>query len=345
MDEERIRKFRKKKDAKFARTARETALFLVLPVLLPAAIFCGIALAGYQNFSANFFVPILGSFAIYLSTVFSLLFIIRQIKSSAKGTLQTIRLEGQKIGSIVDDKLSTTVNSLAGLLQVIEALADAYEDAVATFDSEPKALSNMIAIIRKRPDLFSDTVPEVAIHYFGAATITPTEDQIKDSDALEDYRMSPVERFRDVNNELHDCNVGIHRYLRFFDLPGFERRTTEVRALYIDWLENQIKLIKGNDRYYLVNARRAPRFLAIRNFVITHNSYIGILGKGDSGFQVNGEAFAEQQLAAALDYIRSSRKSWPTIYSQSGGLEDLEVYLKDLKECHEEALKDEQEDQ
>lgn len=224
-----------------------------------------------------------------------------------------------KVNQRVSALLSSQIFPLHGRGQIVEEIAAALERSAERSKLQINTESN--------------SAREVVM-FFGAATVLP-----KGSDmsmlSSNDVESSPFEKYIKANALANDSQVIVERYIRLFDSTNFGGRSSEVRQGYIEWIEAQISNLKKSHNYTIKNARRAPRWKAIRSSFISGDTFIDILGDGESGFSVTGKSFADQQRANAKRYIANSFNREPYISTYNfNNVADLEQHLGEMRDIH-----------
>ena len=214
-----------------------------------------------------------------------------------------------------------------------------------------KLLSSKVEVKNGRDDLldaisavFSEALPSASKGYalevillFGASSIQPKASDA-DSSGHPEGLQTPYDRFVLARQRAETEGIRFHRYVRLFDDKNFLGRSPEIREAYLIWLKEQIALMKRSPLYVLINARRAPRWKAIRSSIISNSSFIDVLGDGESGFIVHGADFSSTQRANAQKYIDSTNGGRTAVidrFSQDYGLGNLEGHLAEMTQLND----------
>lgn len=327
-------------DALTFRVGWKLASFVVAPFAIPVIVLALFILLLDFKVNHTTFLVVVACYAIYLSTILALSSILGLFQRLSEDSIRSIEHKYDEIDKTISDKLSISVDSLTGRGHVSEALAIAYE---TTFNNRE--------LIRKNPSAFleisqskSGDQGKYLVHYFGTANVSPSGDRKAVAAASSENALMPDDRYANAIRLLQENGIAIKRYVRLFEDPSFKRRQPLIREKYLKWIKGQVDLINGNANYVLIDARRAPRFQALRNFVITPDTYIDILGDGDHGYRIKGQSFASDQLGSALSYLIEGDASLRKEYRQSNRNSTLQDHLNQLEALHKERLAEEVEE-
>jgi hypothetical protein len=210
--------------------------------------------------------------------------------------------------------------------ELLDAIAEVYEEVAA------KAKAAKAASV-------ADYQSEI-IKLFGASSVQPRPGEGQTGASIE---RTPFERFNEARDQAEQQSVLFHRYVRLFDEKNFLGRSKEIRVAYLHWLEDQISLLTRSNLHTLFNARRAPRWKAIRSSITSGTTFIDILGDGESGFVIKGGNFALAQRRNSDRYINSGsagRKAILSRFSQRN-VADLEEHLDEMKTLHNDYIETE----
>jgi len=218
------------------------------------------------------------------------------------------------------DLLASKVDVLAKRTDVLEAIAEVYE---------------MAANRARENKECGDGKPETII-LFGASSIQPRAGEPINSSETEE---TPSERLDKARTKAERENVRFDRYVRLFDDKNFLGRSPEIRNAYLVWLGGQISLLTRSPLHTLYNARRAPRWKAIRSSVASETSFVDILGDGESGFVIRGDQFAKSQRRNSREYINDTtggREPILGIFRQQN-VDDLKKHFEEMSQLNDAA--------
>jgi hypothetical protein len=240
------------------------------------------------------------------------------LKQDVSAGLASLQLEAGKL-------LSSKVEVKNGRDDLLDAISAVFSDAAVRSEALPSASKGY--------------APEVIL-LFGASSIQPKASDA-DSSGHPEGLQTPYDRFVLARQRAETEGIRFHRYVRLFDDKNFLGRSPEIREAYLIWLKEQIALMKRSPLYVLINARRAPRWKAIRSSIISNSSFIDILGDGESGFIVHGADFSSTQRANAQKYIDSTNGGRTAVidrFSQDYGLGNLEGHLAEMTQLNDQGL-------
>lgn len=243
------------------------------------------------------------------------------LRSDLKDGLELFKSDTTKL---LDSKVDVKPNK--DLL--IEAIGDLYNNA-AMRTTEGKAAADI-------------SHGRELIIMFGASDVQPKSSST--DERSDDGSETPFDKYTKGRNAAEAADVIFHRYVRLFDDKNFRGRSFEIRRAYLVWLKEQISTIERYKSYVLMNARRAPRWKAIRSNIIAYDTYIDILGDGEAGFVIKGRAFAQAQIRNSNNYIRKASGSNDPIlntydYTSVGKLkihlEEMTILQNEIENEHE----------
>lgn len=203
----------------------------------------------------------------------------------------------QSIALIVNGGINAYSTVVEGLLASKVEVINSKEDLIGKIGK----LYEEAAKLRKE-------CPEIQqrIVLFGASDIQPMPSEESDDSDEEETSFDLHRRGRLAAEEQ---GVVFERFIRFFDETSFLGRSRDIQENYVVWLDDQVSAMRRYSGYILCDAKRAPRWKAIRSSIISSNSFIDILGDGDAGFVIHGEEFANSQRRKARDYINLAKGS------------------------------------
>lgn len=301
-------------------------LFTILPLLLGGVFLFAVRILGAQNFDVPISVTLLVAFAIYISCILALQFVIRQMREFRSEVIGQVEKRNSALSDDIDRKLSTTIIPLAGKAMLREAVTEAY-----------RAATKQAKIAESRFSFNKNVM------YFGAASISPTVEESRDAESRDDYSETDVAKYEAAFNEMGQAGISLSRYVRFFEIPSFGRRDSSIRTAYIAWLKVEIQRLEEHNNYTLIDTRRAPRWKSPRNFIIAADTYLDISGGGTSGFKIKGESFCGDIMESTLNFINERHEDEETqarYYKSNVSL--LKNMLANLESFHEQRLAEEQ---
>jgi hypothetical protein len=208
-------------------------------------------------------------------------------KAKSEGDLALTRIE-EKIGDI-NDKTTETFREL------IEPLFEQFDDI-----HQAREL-----LIRVYKDLQKDDATVREIHYIGAASIYPNDDELfeLESEAGENYQIAI--RYRRVFDAIvKDKDIQMHRYFSKFDPKMFNEklRDKELVRRYRTWLLNQKQLVQSSSgNYTLWDAMRAPVWGSTKSTILTNTYIVDIYPSGAGGVSIRGRSLSRQQKVKLVD--------------------------------------------
>jgi hypothetical protein len=207
---------------------------------------------------------------------------------------------------------------------------------VTPMDSREALLSTISGVFERAAERAREKNkrPEVIV-LFGASNIQQSG-LAAVGEAVDEMTSSGFEKFVAARSMAENEGIQFHRYVRLFDDKSFPNRSPEIRRGYLLWLEEQVRLMKRSPLYVLVNARRAPRWKAIRSSIISETDFVDILGDGESGVLIAGQTFAATQRRNATRFINSvagGREPVLDRYEQST-LPDLQRHIDEMLELN-----------
>jgi len=156
------------------------------------------------------------------------------------------------------------------------------------------------------------------IHHFGAANLSPTSEEIRDSQSNDDTEESSIERLGNVIEQINDSSNGIQifRHLRIWKPEQFKTRSPKLQEDFLKWLENQIKLMQAGPNYQIVDSRRAPVWGDSRNSIVTAFGYLDVVGDGENGFHISGQEISQRMRELLRRHAEGARakSTKPTRY-------------------------------
>lgn len=215
--------------------------------------------------------------------------------------------------------LASKVDVLAKRSDVLETIAEVYKEAAES--AEKKKSEGLV----DRPE---------TIILFGASSIQPKGDEPMNSSEMEE---TPSEKLEKTRAKAEAQGVRFDRYVRLFDEKNFMGRSPGIRYAYLVWLQGQISLLTRSPLHTLYNARRAPRWKAIRSSVASDTTFVDILGDGESGFAIRGEQFAKSQKRNSKEYINDptgGRDPIIAIYRQQT-VDELKRHLEEMTQLND----------
>lgn len=230
----------------------------------------------------------------------------------------------RSVESRATNLLASKVDVLAKRSEVLETMAEVYNNAAER--------------VKKKKTEGLVGKPETII-LFGASSIQPRVDEPINSSETEE---TPSEKLEKARAKAETQGVRFDRYVRLFDDKNFLGRSPGIRDAYLIWLEGQISLLTRSPLHVLYNARRAPRWKAIRSSVASDTTFVDILGDGESGFAIRGEQFAKSQKRNSKDYINDTtggRKPIIAIYRQQT-VDQLKTHLEEMKQLNSKSPRD-----
>lgn len=301
------------------RLSRQRLVLLISTILLFVALLVAIAVLAYaelengQSPAIILYVLLsvaIGAIAIRLAAVQHSNFrLLREgLRDDLSESLEGIKLDMSKL-------LSSRVEVKDSRDALLESVSDLYSDAA---NAAKGARAGQVIVV-----------------LFGASSVQPKASETTRG-AEGDATQTPYDRFMFARKQAEDAGVIFQRYVRLFDDKNFMGRSPEIRDGYLVWLQEQIDLMKRSPLYQLTNARRAPRWKAIRSSIITDSFFIDVLGDGESGFVMKGRDFCRSQQRNAEAYINSTEGGRSPILDKFDkfSVGRLEEHLKEMRELN-----------
>jgi len=284
---------------------RRYILYLVYTMTIFIISFLSRPLIPIRELSSNpLTIPFIVSVAILLGAIFKDVHLDRNVETALSDFRWSLDKAKEEIRDILEKDLRPRIIHLDSADKVLKAASDVLLEAV------------------------HETQEHRFVVFIGAASLSTLK--FPATTSTDEDTMSPVEEYNTRLMNLEGARVPVKRYVSLVKPADFKKRKPDTRRDYLRWFEKQIGLLKDNPKYTLIDCYRAQPWGGSRSSIITHKSFLDIVGEGDSGFLITGEEVARTlKDSSERLFAAANQHAYPG--DEDDSIESLEKLLGELR--------------